>query len=130
MKKCATVVVLCDFVEEEEVSRQSIHSLRYRHFKRPASLPSFNEMINVAAFPFDHRYVLQEMCSMFWPLTTSEPKTFGNIKVCFDDKTEQDSYNEYHLTVSFTVRTSYKYTAWARAHHTHTHTYMPTSASP
>ena len=41
---------------------------------------------------------------MFWPLKMSEPKTFGSIKVCLDDKAEQASYNEYHLTVSFTVR--------------------------
>ena len=53
------------------------------------------------------------MCSMFWPLKTSEPKTFGDIKVCLDDKADQDIYNEYHLTVSFIVRTSYKYKALA-----------------
>ena len=56
------------------------------------------------------------MCTKFWPLKMSEPKTFGSIKVCLDDKAEQASYNEYHLTVSFTVRTRNIYCinrAWA-----------------
>ena len=62
----------------------------------------------------------------------SEPKTFGNIKVCLDDKAEQASYNEYHLTVSFTVRTCCIYRSrMSRKHytlhmyaHTHTHSHM------
>ena len=69
------------------------------------------------------------MCSKFWPLKMSEPKTFGSIKVCLDDKAEQTSYNEYHLTVSFTVRTCCKYSRehgheQKTLHRTHTSTVL------
>ena len=59
-----------------------------------------------------HFHLPQEMCSMFWPLKMSEPKTFGSIKVCLDNKAEQASYNKYHLAVSFTVRTCCIHRAW------------------
>ena len=70
------------------------------------------------------------MCSKFWPLKMSEPKTFGSIKVCLDDKAEQASYNEYHLTVSFTVRICCKYSRehghdQKTLHHTHKYCTAP-----
>ena len=43
---------------------------------------------------------------MFWPLKTSEPKEFDYIKICLEEKEEQDYYNKYQMTVSCTVRIS------------------------
>ena len=78
---------------------------------RPHSNTHFLQSMNKQFYHY--LYLPQEMCSKFWPLKMSEPKTFGSIKVCLDDKVEQASYNEYHLTVSFTVRTCCIYRAWA-----------------
>ena len=41
MEKCAAVVVLCDFVEGKDVSKQCTHytdtnNLKYRHFEHSA----------------------------------------------------------------------------------------------
>ena len=67
---------------------------------------------------------------MFWPLKMSEHKTCGSIKVCLDDKAEQASYNEYHLTVSFTVRTIYRvlYIFMGLAYCFYTMTNLPASS--
>ena len=68
----------------------------------------------------------------------SEPKVFANIKVCLEEKEEQDHYNKYQMTVSYTVRSCRTYTCIHTHGCTHRvqyhtvntpHTYIPLTYS-